>query len=106
MIKLTKEQEEAIEIFDGLKRNKEIIKDIDKDYFFTFAETIINMVQEQQKENEKKDKIIDLMADFFNKRSWKEHQIKDEICLCCTTEFGDEDCKDCIKQYFENQAKM
>ena len=137
---MTKEQEEAIEIFEGLKRNKEIIKDIDKDYFFTFAETIINLIQEQQKEIEikqnriqelekaliddnykyrkemrKKHKIIDLMAETISaittdiptiikqfEEKYCEFINSDDDC-CWKT---DKSCKDCIKQYFENQTKM
>ncbi len=57
------------------------------------------------KENEEKNKIIDLMAEFFNKRSWREHQLKDDNCYYCKTEYGTEDCKECIIAYFENKAK-
>ena len=55
--------------------------------------------------NVKKDKQINLMAEFLNKRSWREHQLKDDTCYCCNADFGADDCKDCIKQYFENKAK-
>lgn len=54
---------ELIEIFEGLKRHKEIIKNIDKDYFFAFGEILLNLIQTQQAEIEKKDKIIDLMSE-------------------------------------------
>ena len=56
-------------------------------------------------ENVKKDKQINIMAEFLNKRSWREHQMKDNICNCCNIENGEEECEKCIKQYFENQAK-
>lgn len=56
-------------------------------------------------ENVKKDKQINLMAEFLNKRSWREHQLKDDTCYCCNVDFGADDCKDCIKQYFEDKAK-
>ena len=52
-----------------------------------------------------KDKIIDLMANFMNKRSWKEHQLKDDICSCCKIEYSSEECVKCIKQYFKKKAK-
>ena len=51
------------------------------------------------------EKAIDLMAEFFNKRSWREHQVKDDTCNCCKVEYGADDCKDCLKQYFKNKAK-
>ena len=53
----------------------------------------------------KQNRIIDLMAEFLNKRSWREHQLKNDTCYCCKIEYGADDCKDCIKQYFENEAK-
>ena len=56
-------------------------------------------------ECENKNKIIDLMAEFLNKRSWREHQLKNDTCYCSKIEYGADDCKDCIKQYFENKAK-
>ena len=56
-------------------------------------------------ECENKNKIIDLMAEFLNKRSWRDHQLKNDTCYCCKIEYGADDCKDCIKQYFENKAK-
>ena len=49
---------EVSETFEDLKRNKEIIKNIDKDFFFEFGETILNLIQTQQEEIEKKDKQI------------------------------------------------
>jgi len=57
------------------------------------------------KESQEKDKVIDLMSEFLNKRSWREHQLKEDTCYCCNVDYGADDCKDCIKQYFENKAK-
>lgn len=51
-----------------------------------------------QKEIEKKDKIIDLMAEYIN-----EIDVSEEICEGKT--MCDENCKECIKQYFESKAK-
>ena len=131
---MTKEQEEAIEIFEGLKRNKEIIKDIDKDYFFTFGEIIINLIQEQQKEIEtkqnriqelekalidddykyreemkQKDKMIDETIGFIATRTWA--TCPNEDCganLDCENRCSNDDniYEECWKMYFENQAKM
>lgn len=47
---------------------------------------------------------IDLMANFMNKRSWKEHQVKDDICWCCKIEYASEECVKCIKQYFKKKV--
>lgn len=54
---MTDKQKEAIEIFEELKRNKEIVKNIDKDFFFEFGETALNLIQTQQTE-------IDSLKDF------------------------------------------
>lgn len=48
---------EVSETFEDLKRNKEIIKNIDKDFFFKFGETVLNLMQTQQAE-------IDSLKDF------------------------------------------
>lgn len=59
------------------------------------------LVQEKNKEIEKKDKQIDLMAE-------KIHQLGsdyDDFCIDTVwNEDCDEDCKECIKQYFERKA--
>ena len=54
---------------------------------------------------ETQNKMIELMAEFMNKRSWKEHQVKDDTCYCCKTEYGSDECKQCIIEYFRNKAK-
>lgn len=43
---------EVSETFEDLKRNKEIIKNIDKDFFFKLGETVLNLLQTQQAEIE------------------------------------------------------
>lgn len=48
---------EVIKTFEELKRNKEIVKNIDKDFFFEFGETALNLIQTQQAE-------IDSLKDF------------------------------------------
>lgn len=61
--------------------------------------TVLNLL-------EKKDKIIDLMAETINN-----HDIDEDICKqmgqkANCNEFEDtEKCKECIKQYFINKAK-
>ena len=59
---MTKEQGETIEI---LKQDLELAKKedvIDIDVLTGYLEIALNLIQEQQEENKKKDKIIDLMA--------------------------------------------
>lgn len=58
------------------------------------CEIILNLITKLQKENEEKDKQIDLMAEIFYKR------FKAELLL----EYGFES-EEQLKQYFENKAK-
>ena len=91
---MTKEQ--AIE---ALKEHK---RQIDKKYINTrnsvAIETVLKLL-------EKKDKIIDLMAIVIGNESLP----TEEYCIFrnfdCPVVGGNRDCKDCIKQYFENKAK-
>lgn len=79
--------------------------------------TILNLIEKLQKENEKavaeymkwqkqemeqKDKIIEQMTYYIMNLD-----IDEDICkkVNCDTNSGELDCKDCIKQYFENKAK-
>lgn len=72
---------EVSETFEDLKRNKEIIKNIDKDFFFEFGETILNLIQTQQEEIEKKDKQIDKMENYICAKSFDDivKRLKDEL---------------------------
>lgn len=91
---MTKEQEEAIECLQKLPITLEIKhlggrKEI---------ETVLSMLEE-------KDKVIDLMAEAM--RYYNGMQQKQEFCIdiCEEKECNIEKCKDCIKQYYENEAK-
>ena len=64
------------------------------------------MLNKKDKETEKKDKIIDLMADYIDKLSeyytkieGKNNDFCDEKCIDKNI-----DCYDCIKQYFERKV--
>ena len=72
-------------------------------------EAIIKIADERdelKKKAEEQNKIIDLMAEMLNN-----HDIDEDICRQMgkredCNEFTDkENCKACIKQYFENKAK-
>lgn len=68
-------------------------------------EHLIQAYKEQQAEPKKKDKIIDKMAEMINN-----YDIDEDICkqmgdIINCNEFADEEeCKKCIKQYFERKA--
>lgn len=55
----------------------------------------------QKRELEQKDKIIEQMTYYIMNLD-----IDEDICkkVNCDTNSGELDCKDCIKQYFENKA--
>ena len=109
---MNKVQEEAIEKLSSFK-TIEIL------YSNTFAmhieqlktlqgdiETVLSMLQEQQEENKKKDKIIDLMAEYIASLD-----IEEDICVKTGKDLSECDsmalggCENCIKQYFENKAE-
>lgn len=80
---MTEEEKEAILNLDTLAINGlslTITEDIQKD-----IQIVLNLVQKLQKENEEKDKIIDLMA-----KTWKQDDVRSI---------------EEIKQYFEKQAE-
>ena len=89
-------EEEARETLKTMKEN------IDKKYLKTrnsvAIETVLNLL-------EKKDKMIDEMAIAIG----NEPLPTEEYCIFrnfdCPVVGGNRDCKDCIKQYFENKVK-
>ena len=63
-------------------------------------DTVLSLIKEQQEEIEKKDKQIDLMAEYISKRD-----VEEDICMKNKTnpDWCNEDytnCQDCIKKYF------
>lgn len=79
--------------------------------FFNNIERLLNMLKEQDKEIEKKEKMIDLLLDFIYKMSiirpgtimydLKGDGFDTNKCGYCK----DKSCKDCIKQYFERKIE-
>lgn len=103
---MTKEQEEAIDYvqkqIDYFKEQIKFIEAVDSDYYEEEYElyknrikqfsTVLNLIQEQQEENKKKDKIIDLMT----------RAIDNYDSQLVINNFKD---KENIKQYFERRVK-
>ena len=119
---MTKEQEEAIEnLTDLLKQRNEKQVEITTYDLFENIETVLSMLKEKDekiakyekiykeydcyrwvKELEKKDKIIDLMAEKIDQLG----NDYDDFCIdTIWNEDCDEDCKNCIKQYFERKSE-
>lgn len=104
---MTKEQEEAIKY---LKESVLIYKNTIPKMSNTI-DTVLSLIKAQQEEISKyktlyeralsdvvkADKIIDLMADYIGKEDITE--------IFCDGKIGcDENCKTCVKQYFERQV--
>lgn len=99
---MTKEQREAIKSLNEFANAKYGA--------FTAKEgqTVLSMLQEQQEENKKKDKIIDLMTEHIVSSAI----VDDTVCAIkcdCETDI-EEDCThekmlNCTKQYFKSKAE-
>ena len=107
---MTKEQEEAIE-----RCNKLIETEHSNWIGITnqkAIETVLNMLKEKDAEIEKKDKMIDLIIDFFYKLTQESpgttiHYLEKngfDTSKCNNCSPGN-DCRKCFKQYFERKAK-
>ena len=89
---MTNEQREAIKNLDEFANTK----------YGAFSakegQTVLSLIKEQQEKIEKKDKQIDLMAEFIG---------QDMMCIRPEIECNKmtHDCKNCIKQYFERKVK-
>ena len=103
---MTKEQGETIEI---LKQDLELAKKedvIDIDVLTGYLEIALNLIQEQQVRNEKKDKIIEEMARFMTNKDIDEDICRYQVVEHCKDEehgVTTNVCINCIKQYFERK---
>lgn len=104
---MTKEQEEAIK---NLKEDMKLSSDAEGFLFEVYCdtrdvETVLNMLKEKDKEMEKKDKIIDLMATFIDAQNIR--MLEDEYTAIKNiyTIIGFDKDKEGIKQYFERKVK-
>ena len=96
---------EVIKTFEELKRNKEIVKNIDKDFFFEFGETVLNLIQTQQEEIENKDKeshFIQSELDIANAKIIELKRMIDLMAEQLTTPIHS---KEWVKEYYENKVE-
>ena len=110
---LSEEEKKAIEI---VKKIKNIKFNVTSSFYSSGTislsieekeaiETALNLITKLQKENEEKEKQIDLMAEYISKID-----IEEDVCMKNKTnpEWCNEDytnCKNCIKQNFKKLAK-
>ena len=99
---MTKEQREAIKSLNEFANTKY------EAFTAKEGQTVLSMLKEQQEENKKKDKIIDLMAEHIVSSAI----VDDTVCAIkcdCETDI-EEDCThekmlNCTKQYFKSKAE-
>lgn len=78
---------------DFFKEDKEAIK------------TVLNMLKEKDTEIQKKDKMIDLMAEYISDLDIDEDICKKQSDNNCDDINREVECKECIKQYFERKVE-
>ena len=98
------ENQEYISITFDLKPPKDVRHSIINTIGVEDIKTILNLIQKQQEEINKKDKQIDLMAETILEDTFK---LDTYWCNGCskTGECSYEHPKHCIKYYFEKQAE-
>ncbi len=96
---MTKEQREAIKSLNEFANTKYGA--------FTAKEgqTVLSMLKEQQEENKKKDKIIDLMSEWISERCFYKDDYSNSCEIIQDSCSKEDNCKDCIKQYFERKVE-
>ncbi len=98
-----KELQQAIEIVLNLIQEQQIkLKRLDKEAQ-SYFETIIKQAQTFDRQLQKKDKMIDLIIEEYeyneriNLKDFCDDELRKDKCI--------QDCKSCIKQYFERKVK-
>lgn len=72
---------------------------------FEVIETVLNMLKEKDTEIQKKDKMIDLMAEYISDLDIDEDICKKQSDNNCDDINREVECKECIKQYFERKVE-
>lgn len=112
---MTKEEKEAInniKVFIRSIRSDLTEESEDNQKLANDIETLLSMLKEKDAEIEKKDKMIDLIIDFFYKLTQESpgttiHYLEKngfDTSKCNNCSPGN-DCRKCFKQYFERKAK-
>ena len=118
---MTDEEKESIEQLKSwreyiIKHKEDVNKANDIEFYLR---TAINLIQKQDTEINKLNKVIDRMTDIFLKtyRDWEvnRHIFQNHICSklkkpeseeedCYTDIWDEESCKQCIKEYFMKEV--
>lgn len=88
------------EVQEAVETVLNLMKSIDRQKT-AYEKALAQYMEWQKQELEQKDKIIEQMTYYIMNLD-----IDEDICkkVNCDTNSGELDCKDCIKQYFENKA--
>lgn len=92
-------EEEAKEIIDNMNE-KEL-----NDFIFFALQEVEKENQKLKTELEKKDKIIDEMAEYLASIDFDKHCVEVRICIGCPKEDDLDGYMQCIKQYFERKVE-
>lgn len=80
----------------GFKRQTDLLQAI---------EIVLNLVQTQQKEIEKKDKIIDEMTNWIDDRCYYSDNYGNSCEIIQDSCYNNDNCNVCIKEYFINKVE-
>jgi Na+-transporting NADH:ubiquinone oxidoreductase subunit NqrC len=102
---MTDEEKKAIEKLNDFMFRKGHLPDfVDKiieNDVISSIDVVLNLIQKQEKEIEKKDKIIDLMAEVLVKVPENE----DNLIIAQAINYNLEEKKERVKQYFERKVE-
>ena len=90
--KLANESVECADIAENILEGKGKVAEDCREYVEAL-ETVLNHLTKQ-------DKMIELMLEYLNF-----YGVEDDICTAELSKDCNENCKDCIKQYFEKKAE-
>lgn len=111
---MTNEQREVMKCLADRKEMDliEVIRTFKREGIENFAvvrkeylDTALSLIKEQQEEIEKKDKQIDLMAEWISERCFYKDDYSNSCEIMQDSCSKEDDCKHCIKQYFERKAE-
>ena len=99
---MSEEERKAIEEIT-IEITDEYSKEYMNKWFLDDLTILIKLIEKQQKEIEKKDKIIDLMANEL-----RHYDLDERICKnidYCIADNENRECEDCLIEYFKKKAR-
>ena len=100
---ILKEWQKIVNIEDKTEREIEMSLYME-DMPFEEMKIVLNLITKLQKENEEKDKQIDLMAEWISERCFYIDEYINSCEVIQDSCYKEKNCKDCLKQYFANKV--